>query len=213
MKRFVVKIGSEENEVDGSGEPLAKKMKTGDFGDDESSSSDEDSLVEVKKDAFTSNTMSQILSQTIVNAFAEVSKNKVLSNSYIPSFVASSKALRITMYNCGLDSLILSDNLSIFINDQKKQTILNVATILSVWYALNFESYIDKIPKFEKLYQKSNFKKLAGEKFEIYEKRCTKPMTEAEGNKNIEMTVYEFPSALLPVLERGRSLLHHEDPK
>lgn len=223
--RCSIKVGTADDKKERSGEALLKKMRTEGSGDDESSTSDElyscDSLdVEVKNDTFNSgNTMSNVLSQTIVNAFAEVNKNPEFSRSYIPSFYANSEAIRITMYNCGLDSLILSDNLDIFIRDQGK-TILDITTILSVWYALNFESYIDEsdelFPKFEMLYQKSTFKEKAGKKFEKYSKKCTKPMTEAGGSKDIHLyisleSLITSSASVLHVIEKSRSLLSHTD--
>jgi hypothetical protein len=54
---------------------------------------DSDSVVEVKKDAINIHAVSQVLAQTIINAFAEVKKNKILSSSFIPSFIATSKLL------------------------------------------------------------------------------------------------------------------------
>ena len=148
-------------------------MRTESTGDDESlrslsSSSDEcydsDSVEEVKKAA-----VSQILAQTIVNAFAEVKKNEMLSSCFIPSFIATTRVIRITMYNCELDSLIMTDNLNIFINDKDKDILeLDVSTILSIWYALNFKNYYDKssklYPEFKMVHVESNFKEKAGKK-------------------------------------------------
>ena len=212
MKRCVVKIVTEDDKDDGSGEPPQKKMKTVGSEDGDSSSSDEhhicESQVEVKKDVFSCNAVSQILSQTIVNAFAEVNKNEELNSSFIPLFIASSKAIRVMMYNCELDSLILSDNLNIFMHDNQVKTILNVTTILSVWYALNFESCIDNSNKH--LLCKSNFKEQAGNKFGIYKENCTKPMTETIVDKDVELIVsIEYISApVLPEIERYRSWFH-----
>jgi hypothetical protein len=217
VNRSTVKIGTEDNKEDGSCEPPSKKMKTGDFENDENSTSDDETLVEVKKDAFTSKAVSQVLSQRIVNAFSEVNKNQELSSSYIPSFFASSQAIRIALYNCESDSLILSDNMKIFMY-VNSEIVLDVTTVLSVWYALNFESHIDKnsklFPKFEGVYRRSNFKEQAGKKFEVYDKKCTKPMTEAVGNKDIEfnLSFYYTPDSILPLIEESRSLLSHANP-
>ncbi|XP_060555266.1 uncharacterized protein LOC132716107 [Ruditapes philippinarum] len=215
VKRCAVKIGTEVNEEDESYEPSPKKMRTENFEDEDS---DDDSLnVKIQKDAFTCKSLSQLLSQTIVNAFAEVNKNQELSSSYIPSFFADSKTIRIIMYNCGSDSLVLTDSLDMFIHDRGK-TILDVTTILSVWYALNFENNIDEsdelFPKFKMLYQKSNFKDQTGERFETYSKKCTKPMTEAGENKDIQLfisveTLTTSSTFVLHVIEKSHSLLSH----
>ncbi|XP_060560628.1 uncharacterized protein LOC132720493, partial [Ruditapes philippinarum] len=118
VKGSVVKVVSEENdsdEEDGSSEPLQKKMRTESIEDDESSESGEnyDSSVEKgeKKNGISDHALSQILAQTIVNAFAEVNNNQKLFSSFIPSLIATSKVIRITMYNCKLDSLIMTDDL------------------------------------------------------------------------------------------------------
>ena len=96
------------------------------------------------------------------------------------------------MYNCELDSLIMTGDLKIFDRDEGNTT-LNVSTILSIWYALNFQNYFDKsnipFPEFERVHIKSNFKEQAGKKLAIYTQKCTKPMTEAEGNDDDDFKV------------------------
>ncbi|XP_060606107.1 uncharacterized protein LOC132758449 isoform X2 [Ruditapes philippinarum] len=189
VNRCLVKIGTEDNKVDGIDEPEDES------GEEESSTSDEcyvsDSVV--KNDAKGYQTMSQALAQTIVNAFSEVNKNSELSCSFIPSFIATCKDIRITMYNSGFDSLIMSSNMKIFMSHDNK-TILNISTILSVWYALNYDNFFDKVvegdelfPQFhsEILYKKSNFKEQAGEMYEIYKEKCTKPMTETKRDQDV----------------------------
>ena len=189
VNRSVVKVTSEDDEENGRGEPLQKSMRTGSIGDDESSTSDEeyvcDSPVEVKQNAITSQAMSQILSQTIVNAFAEVNKDQELSNYFIPSFIVTSQVIRVTMYNCGLDYLLLSDDLDLFIYDEGKVT-LNVTTILNLWYALNFENYFDKRSELFPKCHTSNFKEQAGKRYKVYNEECTKPMTEAGRSNEIK---------------------------
>jgi hypothetical protein len=142
VNRSVVKVG--DNNV--SGEPVRKKMRrTDSMGDDETenSSSDESHVSDSVVETIGCRATSQILAQTIVNAFTEVNTERKLANSFIPSFIATSEVIRITMYNCGLESLIMSADLDIFKYDQDKTT-LNVSTILNVWYALNFNNYFDK---------------------------------------------------------------------
>jgi hypothetical protein len=115
VKGSVVKLSvNDENVDDGSGEPVHKRMRTGGIEGDDSSqneSIDSDSTDEVKNDLTGIQVMSQGLVQTIVNAFCEVKKNPSLSNYFIPSFIATGKNIRITMYNCEIDRLIMSKDL------------------------------------------------------------------------------------------------------
>jgi hypothetical protein len=88
----------------------------------------------------------------------------------------------------------MSDDLKIFIYDEVKgKNTLNVSTILSIWYALNFENYFDRstsvFPEFETVHVKSKFKKQAGKKFKIYNEKCTKPMIEAEAYVDVDFTI------------------------
>jgi hypothetical protein len=144
VKRSVVKLEKRAYKEDGSGEPQHKKMRTECIGDVSSSSYEFYDSIEEQKDAISGHAVSQVLAQTIVNAFSEVNKNRMLSSSFIPSFIATSKDIRIIMYNCELDSLIMSDDLKMFIYDDVigKNT-LNVSIFLSIWYALNFENYFE----------------------------------------------------------------------
>ncbi|XP_060599655.1 uncharacterized protein LOC132753228 [Ruditapes philippinarum] len=144
VKRSVVKVVSEENdsnEEDGSSKQLQKKMRTESIEDDESSESGEDYDSSVEKgekmNAISDHALSQILAQTIVNAFAEVSNNQKLFSSFIPSFIATSKVIRITMYNCKLDSLIMTDYLDIFKVIGPKR-VLNLSTIFKYLVCLEF---------------------------------------------------------------------------
>jgi hypothetical protein len=82
---------------------------------------------------------------------------------------------------------------------------------------LNFESNIDKSSRlftdFERLYKRSNFKQQAGQKFDIYDKKCTKPLTEAVANNDMKLTVaFYSPDTVLPVIEEIHSLLSHTNP-
>ncbi|XP_060586821.1 uncharacterized protein LOC132742418 [Ruditapes philippinarum] len=209
----VVKIGAEDD--NGSGEPVRKKMRrTESLRDDETENtfSDESHVSDSVVETIGCHATSQVLAQTIVNAFTEVNKERKLANSFIPSFIATSEVIRITMYNCGLDSLIMSADLDIFKYDRDKTT-LNVSTILNVWYALNFNNYFDErnelFPKFEILYKKSNFKELTDKVYKIYNEKCTKPMTETERNKIIrfEISLESYASPISSLIDETRTLL------
>ena len=121
VKRSIVKIAENSNEdtLDdsyesseelGSGEPSRKRRRTDSLGDD--SSSDESSIgstIEVKKrDIDNQSALSQALAQTIVNAFCVANENNSFSNSFIPSFIATNRKVRICMYNCEQDVLFLT---------------------------------------------------------------------------------------------------------
>lgn len=136
--------------------------------------------------------VSQVLAQTIVNAFSEVNMNSTLSSCFIPSFLATSRAIRLIMYNCDLDSLIMSEDLKLFIVENN-QVSLDVSTILSIWNALNFQNNFDKTkslsPEFQAIHHKSNFREQAGKKFGIYKEKCTKPMTESKAFVDVDFKV------------------------
>jgi hypothetical protein len=44
-------------------------------------------------------------------------------------------------------------------------------------------------PEFERVPIKSNFKEQAGKIFQIYNEKCTKPITEAEGYVDADFTI------------------------
>ena len=207
-------LGFKHNEGDGSREPMRKKVRTNSI-EDYNSSNISDSIDEVRKDAIGYRAMSQALAQTIVNAFSEVNNDRKLSSSFIPSFIATAKVIRITMYNCESDSLIMSGDLKIFVYEDK--TILNVSTILSIWYALNFENYFDKVDqdtelleKFKMLYKKSNFKEKAGKMYQLYNEKCTKPMTEKQREHGVEFVISgdSFTSPVASLI--NESVLSHK---
>jgi hypothetical protein len=77
---------------------------------------------------------------------------------------------------------------------------------------LNFENYFDKTSdlflKFEKFVNiKSNFKEHAGERFEIYKEKCTKPMSQAaEMHNGFEFVMtYQGISSFFGVLDKTLS--------
>lgn len=224
MKRSIVKIGL-ENDEDGGGEPLNKRMRTGSTGCDDGSASDEsydsDSSVEVKKDVIGSHAISQGLAQTIVNGFCEAKNNQSLSRSFIPSFIATGENIRICMYNCCIDRLIMTKDLDLFFSEcDSSVPILNFKTVLSVWFTLNFDFYFDKIDpesesalEFLQWYKKSNFKEHAGLKYSMYKENCTKPMTTKATEKRINYEIgSEFlVSSVMPVVKE--MVLHNKELK
>ena len=231
VKGSVVKLNLEDSDDDDdnadhdvlgdeSGEPVQKRMRIGSIGYDGNSTDESfDSIVEVKKDVIDTRAMSQGLAQTIVNAFCEVKKNPSMSNTFIPSFIATGKSIRITMYNCEIDRLIMSEDLKLFSVDKESQPILNVSTILSVWYALNFDIFIDKInpeseiyKEFLTVYKKSNFIKHARHKISVYRENCDKPMTTSAVFKQLDFGVgymgsYSFISKMVLSNRKVMSIL------
>ena len=210
MNRSIVKIAVKEDEEDSSVEPLHKRMRTGSTEDDDGSSSDEshdsDSIGEVKMDIIGSRAISQGLAQTIVNCFCEVKRNPSLLRCFIPSFIATRHTVRICMYNCGIDRLIMTKDKDLFL----AKGILNCKTILSLWYVLNFGTSFDKMdsdsPSFFELlqqYKKSNFEEQASQKYSIYKDCCTKPMTskETEKHMNYEISPKFLVSSEIPDLQ------------
>ena len=126
MKRSIVKIIDESNgdAVDsfessdelGSGEPLTKRRRFDKLGDN--SSSDEssiDSTIEVKKKYIDNqSTLLESLAQTIVNTNCVANENPSFSAAFTPSFIATNRKVRISMYNCNRDVPLLSGELDIF---------------------------------------------------------------------------------------------------
>ncbi|XP_045205391.2 uncharacterized protein LOC123557772 [Mercenaria mercenaria] len=92
--------------------------------------------------------VAQAIAQTIVSAFCEVKKDSSMMNSFIPSFLATEKAITIIMYNVGKDKLLISQELQLF---DKLSGDVNLSTILYVWLTLNFnifeKTWDDYFPK------------------------------------------------------------------
>jgi hypothetical protein len=192
VKRSVIKISCDDDLDDGSGEPEKKRIKIGSVRDDDNSTSDEsfDSTVEVKRDVISTRAMAQGLAQTIVNAFCEVKKKPSLSNTFIPSFISNEKIIKMTLYNCEIDRLIMTKDLKLFTYDNESKPILNFSTILSIWYALNFEIFIEN-PESEKYLElkESKIKEHARHKLSVYKDSCTKPFTPNEVEKDVDFEI------------------------
>ena len=78
-------------------------------------------------------TLSQVLAQTIVNAFMQVKKNPKLKECFIPTILASPQYVTIHMYNPTHDKLITSaETMFLWTGNE-----LNRSTILGIWLALN----------------------------------------------------------------------------
>jgi hypothetical protein len=62
--------------------------------------------------------------------------------------------------------------------DAIQEPFLDFSNILTVWFALNFEIFVDKQEIFEEIMPVSNFQKLAGSRLPLYKNLCCKPMVE-----------------------------------
>ncbi|MCG8048303.1 MAG: hypothetical protein N0E48_22250, partial [Candidatus Thiodiazotropha endolucinida] len=118
-------------------------------------------------------TLSQVLAQTITNAFLQVKLHPYLINQFIPSFLANNKYVTIHMYNPNEDILLTQGQAMPIISSNK----LNNDTVLSIWLALNMFQFLKarkNPPEFEGLskelkQKKCNFQKLIrGDKLNIY---------------------------------------------
>lgn len=124
---------------------------------------------------FNNKTLSQVLSQTIVNAYLQVKINPELKNRFVPAFLASDNFITIHMYNPAHDILLTQSRaMEIFEGDN-----LSHFTILSVYFALNMcrfsvcppgdESYFDS-------FQKSDFQSIVGPTLKIYKSDLRAPL-------------------------------------
>ena len=128
---------------------------------------------DIKRD---NKTLSQVLSQTIVNAFLQVKMNPQLKKYFIPSFLASDKHVTIHMYRPFDDTLITQAEAMPIITNGK----LDHQTILCIWLALNMLNFPRDFPDQDEqseFFPKSNFTVLCGpEILEIYEKELQMPL-------------------------------------
>ncbi|CAC5404005.1 unnamed protein product [Mytilus coruscus] len=152
--------------------------------EDEEEESVEDSLnssmageskVEVK-------TLSQAIAEAIVNAFCESQRNESLFDKFIPSFLATEKNIRIILYNCKFDKLLLSTEFPIW--DGKH---LNTKTMMQVWLTINYVEKMNNLPCALDNSQESKFKEIVGEAYEIYLNSVTKPTTILEPRDSVHM--------------------------
>ena len=120
--------------------------------------------------------LSQVLAQTIVNAFLQVKVNPYLSSYFIPSFLASDKHVTIHMYRPFDDSLITQAKAMPIITNGELQS----RTILCIWLALNMLNFPRGFPEQDdqsEFFPKSNFAHFVGPKvLEIYKKDLQMPL-------------------------------------
>ena len=121
-------------------------------------------------------TLSQVLAQTIVNAFLQVKVNPYLSGYFIPSFLASDKHVTIHMYRPFDETLLTqAEAMPIITNGE-----LHSNTILCIWLALNMLNFPRGFPEQDdesEFYPKSNFAHFVGPKvLEIYNKDLQMPL-------------------------------------
>ena len=123
-------------------------------------------------------TLSQVLAQTICNAFLQVKLNPYLSTGryFIPSFLASEKYVTIHMYRPCDDSLLTQAEAMPLV----VEGMFNHQTILCIWMALNMLNFPRAFPKQEDetfFYPKSNFKtKIEPEVLELYQNQLQMPL-------------------------------------
>ena len=190
-----------------SGEPIAKRYRdqlASVSSDDESSIL---TMVEVKlqsddnympggperlkfDDCKQSATLSQVLAQTIVNAFYQVNEHPEFEGRFIPTFLASEKYVTIHMYNPTLDVLLTQQKaMPLWVAGER----LDHATILALWIALNMHRFSKGLPNdsedFESsLYQKSNFHTLNKDILKFYQKDVRRPYRLSSGINEIAST-------------------------
>lgn len=127
-------------------------------------------------DVIPNETLSKILSQTIVNAFLQVKRNNELQNYFIPSFLASSRYVTIHMYNPVEDVLLTqAEAMPLWLPSGA----LNHSSILSIWMALNMLQFSRCSPGLgdqTRFYEKSNFYDLVRHKLTTYVEEVTMPL-------------------------------------
>ena len=134
----------------------------------------------------------KVLSQTIVNAFFQVSKNPELKNSFFPCFLVSDKYLTIHMYNPGLDILLTYPATLPIFEDYGAYLKLDTETILCLWLALNMHQFSRQLPNetdevavdfARKNFVKSNFPSCVGPTLlEIYKNNLEAPLPQRESS-------------------------------
>lgn len=136
------------------------------------------SIIEVKLQTAPKKKMpSQVLAQTIVNAFCNAKKNNSLSNLFIPSFLVKGSEVSFHMYNCDQDKLLTSEPQMLCREDDVDVYKLNINTILYIWIALHFDIFDSKVEeKLQENFPCSNFKAIVGSKYQIYKEKMTRPL-------------------------------------
>lgn len=119
--------------------------------------------------------LSQVLSQTIVNAFLQVKLNPDLQGCFIPSFLASDKHVTIHMYNPTHDFLLTQEKAMPIWNTTEGEQFDDL-TILSIWMALNMHNFSRSAEHLE-LFEKSEFHSFLGpEKLSLYQNNLVMPL-------------------------------------
>lgn len=127
-------------------------------------------------------TLSQAIAQAIVNAFCVSKRNESLFDKFIPSFLATEKNIRIILYNCKFDKLLLSTEFPIWDGNQ-----LNTKTMMQVWVTINYVGDMSNLPCVLDKSQESKFKEVVGEAYGIYLKNVTRPTTILEPTDSVHM--------------------------
>lgn len=157
--------------------PPTKKRKTTDLNEEDNLSS----IIEVEFEKSRKNKeKSQAIAQGIVNAFCEARRDKSLHNKFVPSFFVTEKNVRIILYNCAVDVLLLSEKLPIW-KETEDDYSLNTNTLLQVWLFLNFEKFETNIPGYllENI-PSSQFKDVVKNVYPIYLKKVSRPLEPLE---------------------------------
>ena len=134
--------------------------------------------------------LSQVLAQTIVNAFYQVNEHPELQGHFIPTFLASEKYVTIHMYNPTLDVLLTQQKaMPLWVAGER----LDYATILALWVALNMHRFSKGLPNdsedFESsLYGKSNFHALNKDNLRFYQKDIKIPYHLSSGIDEVAST-------------------------
>ena len=135
-------------------------------------------------------TLSQVLAQTIVNAFYQVNEHPELQGRFIPTFLASEKYVTIHMYNPTSDVLLTQQKaMPLWVAGER----LDYATILALWIALNMHRFSKGLPNdsedFESsLYRKSNFHALNKDNLRFYQKDIKRPYRLSSGINEVAST-------------------------
>ena len=182
-----------EDEPGEAAEPRAKKAKSSGEGDAGGSGDEElasNTVVELSSEDYMPNgpkkisftnvipnlTLSQILAQTVTNAFLQVKRKNQLKGYFIPSFLASDKFVTFHMYNPVADVLLTqSEAMPLWLPNGE----LNFTNILSIWMALHMPQFSRCCPyqgNQLNFHEKSHFRTLVGNKWRIYKKELTMPL-------------------------------------
>lgn len=91
--------------------------------------------------------------------------------------MATEEYIRIILYNCSSDILLLSEELPIWENTEDGDVELDTTTLLQVWLFLNFEKFEKFAPDFvfEDI-PSSKFKDVVHNVYSIYLDKVTRPL-------------------------------------